>query len=159
MSNSKVIQTELFIKYLPTDLSRYTYKFIYRDVKVSFWRHKYNMRDLLNNLYDYCGGYEYFPNKIIDIFTQYFPNDLHKITDDWFILERERIRGHGWTKYYRLPCFGDYEDDVSNTYYEGLFNAIAMILDEKTPDELYGLLAGLVLINNKMNKKLPSMAL
>jgi hypothetical protein len=117
------------------------------------------MRDLLNNLYDYCGGYEYFPNKIIDIFTQYFPNDLHKITDDWFILERERIRGHGWTKYYRLPCFGDYEDDVSNTYYEGLFNAIAMILDEKTPDELYGLLAGLVLINNKMNKKLPSMAL
>jgi hypothetical protein len=157
MSN-KVIQTELFIKYLPTDLSRYTYKFIYRDVKVSFWRHKYNMHDLLNNLYDYCGN-DNFPNMIIEIFTQYFPNDLHKITDDWFILEREKVSGYGWTKYYRLPYFGDYEEDVVNTYYEGLFNTITAILEEKTPNELYGLLAGLVLINNKMNKKMPSMAL
>ena len=156
MSN-KVIQTELFIKYLPTDLSRYTYKFIYRDVKVSFWRHKYNMHDLLNNLYDYCGGYEYFPDAIIEIFTQYFPNDLHKITDEWFILERERVSGHGWLKYYRLPYFWEDEEgqeEESNKYFEGLYNAISAILDEKTPDELYGLLAGLVLINNKMEKAL-----
>jgi len=53
-----------------------------------------------------------------------------------------------------LPYFGHYEDDVANTYYEGLFDKIAAILDEKTPDELYGLLAGLVLINNKMNKNI-----
>ena len=76
-----------------------------------------------------------------------------KRTDDWFILEREKVAGHGWTKYYRLPYFGHYEEDVANAYYEGLFNKIAAILNEKTPDELYGLLAGLVLINNKMNKK------
>lgn len=154
MSNNKVIQTELFIKYLPTDLSRYTYKFIYRDVKVSFWRHKYKMRDLLNNLYDYCGGYEYFADKIIEIFTQYFPKDIHKIVDEWFILERVRERGLGWFKYYRLPYFWEDEEAESNTYFEGLFNAIAAILNEKTPDELYGLLSGLVLINKKMETAL-----
>lgn len=148
MSN-KLIQPELFIKYLPTDLSRYISSFIYRDIKVSFWRNKYNMHDLLNTLYDYCGGYEYFTDIIIEIFTQYFPNDIHKITDNWFILEREKVSGGGWLKYYRLPYFDDYEDDVVNTYYQGLFNTIIAILDEKTPDELYGLLAGLVLIHNK----------
>ena len=153
MSN-KVIQTELFIKYLPTDLSRYTYKFIYRDVKVSLWRHKYNMHDLLNNLYDYCGGYDYFPDTIIQIFTQYFPKDIHKIVDEWFILERVRERGLGWFKYYRLPYFCEDQEAESNTYFEGLFDKIAAILNEKTPDELYGLLAGLVLINKKMETAL-----
>ena len=151
MSN-KVIQPELFIKYLPEDLSRYTYKFIYRDVKVSLWRHKYNMHDLLDNLYDYCGGYEYFPDAIIEMFRQYFPNDIHKIADEWFILERVRERGLGWLKYYRLPYFWEDEEgqeEESNKYFEGLYNAISAILDEKTPDELYGLLAGLVLIHNK----------
>ena len=77
MSN-KVIQTELFIKYLPTDLSRYTYKFIYRDVKVSFWRHKYNMRDkeLIHN------RYEKFVNNTKYILSASEQNIIKKIYDN-----------------------------------------------------------------------------
>jgi hypothetical protein len=115
------------------------------------------MHDLLDNLYDYCGGYDYFPDAIIEMFRQYFPNDIHKIVDEWFILERVRERGLGWFKYYRLPYFWEDEEgqeEESNKYFEGLYNAISAILDEKTPHELYGLLAGLVLIHNQMNKKM-----
>ena len=109
MSNNKVVQTELFIKYLPTDLSRYTYKFIYRDVKVSFWRNKYNMHDLLNNLYDYCGGYDYFPDTIIEIFTQYFPNDIHKIVDEWFLFKKCDLNNSFINDWVYFSCYTDNE--------------------------------------------------
>jgi hypothetical protein len=141
MSNL-AIQPELFVKYLPEDLVRYMYSFVYRDVKVNLWRYKYDMYDILNNLYYYWGD-QWFGEKMVEAFTQHFPGDLHRILG-YFKLERERIKGHGWVSWYEMP----YEADDS--YYNDLFNEIIEILDEKTPDEVYGLLSGWVLMNNQI---------
>jgi hypothetical protein len=137
-----VIQPELFVKYLPSDLTRYMYMFIYRDVKVSLWRHKYDMHDILNNLYYYWGE-DRFVDKIVKMFKQHFSADLHRITRH-FILERQRVKGYGWVQWYEMP----YEPDDS--YYDELFADIIAIVDEKPPYEVYGLLSGWVLMNNKI---------
>lgn len=144
--STKVIQPELFIKYLPEDLVRYTYSFVYCDVKVCLWRYKYNFYDILNNLYNYWGryhGYNFFADNIVDAFAQYFPNELHRVTC-YFKLERERVKGGGWIKWYEIP----YEAD--DLYYADLFNDIIAIIDEKSPNDVYGLLAGWVLMNNQI---------
>jgi len=136
-----VIQPELFVKHLPEDLTRYMYSFIYCDVKVSLWRHKYNMYDILNNLYNYYWNEDQFANKIVEMFKQHFPADLHRITHH-FIHERQRVKGRGWVQWYEMP----YQPDDS--YYDELFADIIAIVDEKPPYEVYGLLSGWVLMNN-----------
>jgi hypothetical protein len=40
--------------------------------------------------------------------------------------------------------------EADDSYYNDLFNEIIEILDEKTPDEVYGLLSGWVLMNNQI---------
>lgn len=140
--STHVIQPELFIKYLPEDLVRYTYSFIYQDVKVNIWRHKYDMYDMLNVFSYYWNEYLFVEN-IVKMFTQHFPDDLHRITRH-FTLESDKEKGRRWTYWYEMPSQPD------DAYYDELFNDIIAIVNEKTPTEVYELLAGWVIIYNKI---------
>lgn len=137
------MQTELFTNRLPVDITRYIYSFIYRDVMVSIWRDKYSMHDMLQNIYDDQGD-EYFPELMIDAFEQHFPDDVPRIMC-YFRLERERVKGTGrWLKTYVMPQ----QKDAS--YYEELFDTMVTIMDEKTANEIYSLMAGFVIMNNRI---------
>jgi hypothetical protein len=78
---------------------------------------------------------------MIDAFEQHFPDDVPRIMC-YFRLERERVKGMGgWLKTYVMP---------NALYYEELFDTMVTIMDEKTANEIYSLMAGFVMMNNRI---------